>query len=119
MGFDHILRSSASSLKNSGNFPNRLCKNSSAEIGFPSALQNDVCIVCCISRSLPSRSFIFTFLGHSQGLLLQLGQGSEGVFSHSHGLLPHTVHSRGGSFSHTQGTVSYTHLRAHETRHDL
>src|SRR3989344_1752545 len=42
IGFDQILRSSSSFLKNSGNFPNIFFKNSSAEMGLPLELQNDV-----------------------------------------------------------------------------
>ena len=61
IGLLQIFRNSSSSLKSLGNSPNKLFKNSSAEIGFPSALQNEVEIIDCISLSLPFRSFIFIF----------------------------------------------------------
>ena len=56
-----MVRNSSSSLKKSGRLPNKFCINSSADIGLPSALQNEVAIMCWISLSLPSLNFIFIF----------------------------------------------------------
>ena len=68
IGFPHSSLSSFSLLNRLGKAPKRLCKNSSAEIGVPSALQKEVAIVCCISRSLPSFNLTFTFFIQTQGL---------------------------------------------------
>src|SRR5690606_41905869 len=64
----HNILSSSSLLKNSGNAPKRLFRNSSAETGMPSAVQNDVDIMCLISSSFPFFNFTFTFLRQAQGL---------------------------------------------------
>src|SRR3989338_489433 len=68
--------------------------NSSTEIGFPSALQNEVEIICFISRSFPSRNFILSFC---------MGGGT----SHTHGFCPHTTHGAVGGFTHTQGVIPH------------
>jgi hypothetical protein len=44
------LRSSSSSLKNSGRAPNSASRNCAADIGRPSALQNVVAVMCWIVR---------------------------------------------------------------------
>ena len=74
IGLLQSVRNSSSLLKRLGNSPNRLFKNSSAEIGLPSALQNEVEIIDCISRSFPSFNFTFIFcrLFHLQILHLQI-----------------------------------------------
>jgi hypothetical protein len=87
-------------LKRFGNSPNRLFKNSSAEIGLPSALQNEVEIIDCISRSFPSFNFTFIFcrLLQLQFSSPQISQGSFGFFSQTQGVCPQTLQGCGGGF---------------------
>src|SRR5690606_6300771 len=89
-GLLHSNLSSSSLLKKSGNAPKRLFKNSSAETGTPSAVQNDVEIMCLISSSFPFLSLTLTF------------------FLQIHGLCPHTKHSGFGSFIQIQGCCLHT-----------
>src|SRR5690606_25198768 len=78
IGLLQSLRNSSSSLKSFGNSPNRLFKNSSAETGFPSALQNEVETMCCISLSFPFPNLIFIFCLRS----VSVGSlGSLGLYS--------------------------------------
>src|SRR5690606_5726992 len=58
IGLLQSFRNSSSSLKSFGNSPNRLFKNSLAEMGLPSALQKEVEIIDCISLSFPFRNLI-------------------------------------------------------------
>ena len=54
------LRSSASSLKNSGSLPNSISMNCCADMGVPSGCQNVVHIMCWMLRALPSASLTLT-----------------------------------------------------------
>ena len=99
IGLLQSVRSSSSLLKRLGNSPKRLFKNSSDEMGLPSALQNEVDIMCWMSRSLPSRNFtLMRFLcgpgssssldrstigGYGFGSVWVGGSGSNGSPSHS------------------------------------
>ena len=56
-----MVRSSASSLKNSGSLPKSSSMNCCADIGVPSGCQNVVAIMCWMVRSLPSASFTLIF----------------------------------------------------------
>lgn len=68
LGSDQISRSSLSLLKSSGSTVSKRFRiNSSTDKGFPSAHQKDVEIICCISRSFPSRSFMIIFFFLSGG----------------------------------------------------
>src|SRR5690554_5918766 len=89
-----MTRNSSSSLKKLGNSPNRLFKNSSADIGLPSALQKEVAIICCIARSFPSFNLIFTFcfLLQMHGCWPQEIQGGGGSETQIQCCCPHTPH---------------------------
>src|SRR5690606_29738033 len=77
--------------------------NSSAEMGLPSALQNEVETICLISLSLPFFSLIFTFFLHTQGRCPHFSQGCGGCFSQTQGLSPQTGQGLGGTYSHSHG----------------
>src|SRR3546814_20668630 len=83
-GVLHNVLSSASLLKNSGNFPNSISMNCCAVIGVPSGCQKVVIIMCWMLRSLPSASLIFAFLLHLHGRCPHLAPGS---FAPSQGCL--------------------------------
>src|SRR5690606_32624799 len=89
-----ITRNSSSSLKKLGSSPNRLFKNSSADIGLPSALQKEVAIMCWMVLSFPSFNFIFTFcfLLQMQGFCPQVIQGAGGSKTQIQSCCPQTVH---------------------------
>src|SRR5690606_13023716 len=76
------------------NSPNKLFKNSSADIGLPSALQNEVAIICWMVLSFPSFNLIFTFrfLLQMQGCWPQEIQGGGGSETQIHGCCPQTAH---------------------------